>query len=41
MRAIERAMRAELTEVRLVPVLDADEDFAAAATRNVFLVASR
>ncbi|MBX3227279.1 MAG: fused MFS/spermidine synthase [Labilithrix sp.] len=40
-RALERTFRAELADVRLVPVLDAADTLSAAATRNVVLVASR
>src|SRR5262249_18295037 len=39
-RQIERAARAELDQVRLVPVLDPDETYSAAATRNVIVLGS-
>ncbi len=39
-RRVERAARAELDHVRLVPVLDPDETYSAAATRNVVVLGS-
>jgi hypothetical protein len=38
---IVRAARAELDDVRLLPVIGADERFAADALRNVVVVATR
>jgi SAM-dependent methyltransferase len=40
-RLVERRARAELRDVRLVPVLDRNEDFAREAVRNVIVLASR
>ncbi len=40
-RAIERAMRASIPDVRLVPVLDPGEAFDRSAIRNVVLVGAR
>jgi spermidine synthase len=39
-RAVERAARAELAHVRLVPVLDPDETYSSAAIRNVIVLGS-
>jgi hypothetical protein len=41
LRAIVRAARAELDDVRLLPVIGADEHFAVDALRNVVVIATR
>ena len=41
LQRIQRAARRELEDVRIVPVLDPDESYAADAVRNVVLLASR
>jgi hypothetical protein len=41
LQRVERAARAELADVRLVPVLDPGEDFAATSRRNVVVVGAR